>query len=172
MAGMLDATLEGSRLAVCLAATWPPPPYPPCPSFPTPTLCCPVQPKVRLEIESLAEGVDLSEPLTRARFEELNADLFRKTIGPVKKVLGGALRTGDASLEACRAGVAPGDHRSAPSCAAELHVHGATSVHRRRSSQAATASVGRAGRRLRFLIKSLPFFGHLAGAGGRGPEEE
>ena len=39
-----------------------------------------------MEIESLAEGVDLSEPLTRARFEELNNDLFRKTLGPVKKV--------------------------------------------------------------------------------------
>ena len=42
--------------------------------------------QVRVEIESLADGVDLSEPLTRARFEELNADLFRKTLGPVKKV--------------------------------------------------------------------------------------
>jgi hypothetical protein len=42
--------------------------------------------QVRVEIESLAEGVDLSEPLTRARFEELNADLFKKTLGPVRKV--------------------------------------------------------------------------------------
>ena len=40
-----------------------------------------------MEIESLAEGVDLSEPLTRARFEELNADLFKKTLGPVKKAM-------------------------------------------------------------------------------------
>lgn len=39
-----------------------------------------------MEIESLHEGVDLSEPLTRARFEELNADLFKKTLGPVRKV--------------------------------------------------------------------------------------
>eukprot|EP00884_Botryococcus_braunii_P020063 jgi/Botrbrau1/6740/Bobra.0324s0026.1 len=45
------------------------------------------QHQVRVEIESLAEGVDLSEPLTRARFEELNNDLFRKTLGPVKKSL-------------------------------------------------------------------------------------
>lgn len=44
------------------------------------------QHQVRIEVESLAEGVDLSEPLTRARFEELNMDLFRKTLGPVKKV--------------------------------------------------------------------------------------
>jgi len=39
-----------------------------------------------VEIESLADGIDLSEPLTRARFEELNIDLFKKTMGPVKKV--------------------------------------------------------------------------------------
>ena len=44
------------------------------------------QHQVRVEIESLAEGVDLSEPLTRARFEELNNDLFKKTLGPVKRV--------------------------------------------------------------------------------------
>jgi hypothetical protein len=44
------------------------------------------QHQVRVEIESLVEGVDLSEPLTRARFEELNNDLFRKTLGPVRKV--------------------------------------------------------------------------------------
>ena len=43
-------------------------------------------PQVRVEIESLADGVDLSEPLTRARFEELNNDLFKKTLGPVKRV--------------------------------------------------------------------------------------
>lgn len=40
-----------------------------------------------MEIESLSEGVDLSEPLTRARFEELNNDLFKKTLGPVKKAM-------------------------------------------------------------------------------------
>eukprot|EP00195_Chlamydomonas_chlamydogama_P005654 CAMPEP_0202899796 /NCGR_PEP_ID=MMETSP1392-20130828/8464_1 /ASSEMBLY_ACC=CAM_ASM_000868 /TAXON_ID=225041 /ORGANISM="Chlamydomonas chlamydogama, Strain SAG 11-48b" /LENGTH=659 /DNA_ID=CAMNT_0049586059 /DNA_START=77 /DNA_END=2056 /DNA_ORIENTATION=+ len=45
------------------------------------------QHQVRVEIEALAEGVDLSEPLTRARFEELNIDLFRKTLGPVKKAI-------------------------------------------------------------------------------------
>lgn len=44
------------------------------------------QHQVRIEIESLYEGIDLSEPLTRARFEELNSDLFKKTLGPVKKV--------------------------------------------------------------------------------------
>merc|ERR1712159_271550 len=41
----------------------------------------------RVEIESLFDGVDFSETLTRARFEELNMDLFKKTLGPVKKVM-------------------------------------------------------------------------------------
>lgn len=45
------------------------------------------QNQVRIEIESLFEGQDFSETLTRARFEELNSDLFRKTLKPVEKVL-------------------------------------------------------------------------------------
>ncbi|KAJ8300820.1 hypothetical protein KUTeg_022339 [Tegillarca granosa] len=43
--------------------------------------------QARIEIESLFDGEDFSEVLTRARFEELNMDLFRSTIKPVKKVL-------------------------------------------------------------------------------------
>ncbi|KAL3516049.1 hypothetical protein ACH5RR_022951 [Cinchona calisaya] len=45
------------------------------------------QHQVRVEIESLFDGIDFSEPLTRARFEELNIDLFKKTIAPVKQAL-------------------------------------------------------------------------------------
>jgi len=45
------------------------------------------QHQARLEIEDLSHGYDLSESLTRARFEELNADLFKKTLGPVGRVL-------------------------------------------------------------------------------------
>ncbi|CAN1298142.1 Heat shock 70 kDa protein BIP1 [Linum perenne] len=45
------------------------------------------QHQVRVEIESLFDGVDFSEPLSRAKFEELNMDLFRKTLRPVKKAL-------------------------------------------------------------------------------------
>uniref|UniRef100_A0A1I8JNF1 Heat shock protein 70 n=1 Tax=Macrostomum lignano TaxID=282301 RepID=A0A1I8JNF1_9PLAT len=41
----------------------------------------------RVEIESLYDGEDFSETLTRARFEELNMDLFRSTMKPVQKVL-------------------------------------------------------------------------------------
>jgi len=45
------------------------------------------QQQARLEIEDLADGFDLSETLTRARFEELNNDLFKKTMGPVARVM-------------------------------------------------------------------------------------
>lgn len=45
------------------------------------------QHQARLEIEGLMDGQDFSETLTRARFEELNLDLFKKTLGPVQKVL-------------------------------------------------------------------------------------
>jgi len=40
-----------------------------------------------IEIDSLYEGVDFYTSITRARFEELNADLFRGTVAPVEKVL-------------------------------------------------------------------------------------
>merc|ERR1719277_2151436 len=43
--------------------------------------------QVKIEIESFAQGLDFSETLTRARFEELNNDLFRKTLKPVAAVL-------------------------------------------------------------------------------------
>ncbi|XP_052766801.1 heat shock cognate 71 kDa protein-like [Mya arenaria] len=40
-----------------------------------------------LEIDSLFEGVDFYTKITRARFEELCADLFRATMEPVEKAL-------------------------------------------------------------------------------------
>jgi chaperone protein DnaK len=46
-----------------------------------------------LEIESFFEGADYTETLSRARFEELNADLFKECLTPVKK----ALKDGDMS---------------------------------------------------------------------------
>uniref|UniRef100_A0A0E0PLI8 Uncharacterized protein n=1 Tax=Oryza rufipogon TaxID=4529 RepID=A0A0E0PLI8_ORYRU len=49
-----------------------------------------IQHQVRVEVESLFDGVDLSEPLSRARFEELNNDLFRKTMAPVRKAMADA----------------------------------------------------------------------------------
>ena len=40
-----------------------------------------------IDIESLIDGQDFSETLTRAKFEELNMDLFKNTLKPVMKVL-------------------------------------------------------------------------------------
>ncbi|EDV35317.1 uncharacterized protein Dana_GF11377 [Drosophila ananassae] len=40
-----------------------------------------------IEIDSLYEGTDFYTSITRARFEELNADLFRSTMDPVEKAL-------------------------------------------------------------------------------------
>ncbi|PIL25879.1 transporter [Ganoderma sinense ZZ0214-1] len=45
------------------------------------------QQSTRIEIESFENGNDFSETLTRAKFEELNMDLFRKTMKPVEQVL-------------------------------------------------------------------------------------
>ncbi|EOD15636.1 hypothetical protein EMIHUDRAFT_421892 [Emiliania huxleyi CCMP1516] len=41
----------------------------------------------RVEVESLAAGRDFSETVTRAKFEELCADLFKATLAPVQRVL-------------------------------------------------------------------------------------
>jgi len=40
-----------------------------------------------IEIDSLFEGIDFSLTLSRARFEEMNMDYFRNSMGPVEKVL-------------------------------------------------------------------------------------
>ncbi|KAI8832852.1 hypothetical protein BJ741DRAFT_535892 [Chytriomyces cf. hyalinus JEL632] len=45
------------------------------------------QMSVKVEIESFYDGVDFAETLTRAKFEELNIDLFKKTLKPIEKVL-------------------------------------------------------------------------------------
>ncbi|KAF5398154.1 Heat shock protein cognate 4 [Paragonimus heterotremus] len=43
--------------------------------------------QANIEIDSLYEGIDFYTSITRARFEELNADLFRSTLDPVEKAL-------------------------------------------------------------------------------------
>ena len=45
------------------------------------------QMSTRIEIEAFHKGKDFSETLTRAKFEELNMDLFKKTLKPVEQVL-------------------------------------------------------------------------------------
>lgn len=48
------------------------------------------QHETKIEIEDLVEGYDFAESLTRAKFEELNADLFKKTLEPLKLAMEGA----------------------------------------------------------------------------------
>jgi heat shock protein 5 len=48
------------------------------------------QHQVRIEVEGMHNGIDFSETLTRARFEELCLDLFKKTLAPVSRVLADA----------------------------------------------------------------------------------
>jgi heat shock protein 5 len=43
--------------------------------------------QTKVEVEALVDGEDFSETLTRARFEELNNHLLKKTLGPVGQVL-------------------------------------------------------------------------------------
>jgi heat shock protein 5 len=45
------------------------------------------QMSTRIEIEAFHEGKDFSETLTRAKFEELNMDLFKRTLKPVEQVI-------------------------------------------------------------------------------------
>ena len=40
-----------------------------------------------IELESLYEGIDFYSSMSRARFEEINGDLFRRTLEPVEKVM-------------------------------------------------------------------------------------
>lgn len=46
-----------------------------------------VQGSTKIEIESFENGNDFSDTLTRAKFEELNLELFKKTMKPVQQVL-------------------------------------------------------------------------------------
>ena len=57
-----------------------------------------------VEVEGFSDHGDLSETLTRAKFEELNADLFRKTMKPVRQVLEDAgVKKGDVDEVICEA---------------------------------------------------------------------
>merc|ERR1712159_544870 len=43
--------------------------------------------QAHIEIDALMDGVDFNSTITRARFEDMNMDFFRKTMEPVEKVL-------------------------------------------------------------------------------------
>ena len=40
-----------------------------------------------MEIDELEKGFDYKDTLSRAKFEELSMDLFKKTMDPVEKVM-------------------------------------------------------------------------------------
>lgn len=43
--------------------------------------------QANIEIDSLAEGIDLYTTITRAKFEELNNDIFRRVLEPLDKAI-------------------------------------------------------------------------------------
>jgi len=43
--------------------------------------------QVKITIDGIMDGIDFSETITRAKFEELCASLFKKTMKPVEQVL-------------------------------------------------------------------------------------
>jgi L1 cell adhesion molecule like protein len=43
--------------------------------------------RTTLQVDSLLDGIDFIEQISRAKFEQLNSDLFRNCLKPVKKVL-------------------------------------------------------------------------------------
>jgi len=45
------------------------------------------QTSATIDCEALAQGEDFSTTISRAKFEELNVDLFKKTLTPVTQVL-------------------------------------------------------------------------------------
>ena len=57
-----------------------------------------------LKVDSLFQGIDLYTSITRARFEELNSDLFTKTMKPVEKALQNANRSNSEIDEAVLVG--------------------------------------------------------------------
>ena len=66
-----------------------------------------------IEIDSLFEGIDFYSSITRARFEELNMDLFRKCMEPVEKCLRDA-KMDKSSVHEVRAPVGPATGCPAP----------------------------------------------------------
>merc|ERR1719321_2332930 len=43
--------------------------------------------QAHIEIDSLYDGIDFNATITRARFEDMNMDYFKKCVAPIEKVL-------------------------------------------------------------------------------------
>ena len=76
-----------------------------------------------IEIDSLFEGIDFYSSITRARFEELNMDLFRRCMEPVEKVLRDAKMDKSSVCPCSGMGCSPGS--AAAGCAAGQQILGA-----------------------------------------------
>ncbi|CAE7682292.1 hsps-1, partial [Symbiodinium microadriaticum] len=48
------------------------------------------QSTAKIDVEAIHQGIDFTLTISRAKFEELNADLFKKTLAPVQQVLADA----------------------------------------------------------------------------------
>lgn len=53
------------------------------------------QQMTKVEVEAIVDDIDFSETLTRAKFEEINMEYFKKTMKPVELVLKDAKKTVD-----------------------------------------------------------------------------
>eukprot|EP01079_Euglenida_sp_SAG-EU17-18_P006886 gene6886-1231_t len=61
-------------------------------------------PSARVEVDGLVEGFDMSEKITRAKFEELNMEAFKGTLNPIKQVLEDSGLTADEVTEVVMVG--------------------------------------------------------------------
>ena len=77
------AALLHEGVAGVLCYTW----LVPVVAFVDSSPACALPAQASIEIDSLYEGIDFYSSITRARFEELCMDLFRKCMDPVEKVL-------------------------------------------------------------------------------------
>ena len=106
------------------------------------------QHQVRVEIEGLFDGKDFSETLTRARFEELCIDLFKKTLTPVQKVIDDSTSRRPRSTRWCWSAA----RRASPRCrrcsrtssTARSRTRGSTRTRRWRTARRCRAASSRA----------------------------
>jgi endoplasmic reticulum chaperone BiP len=59
------------------------------------------QTSARIDLDALEDGRDFSHTLTRAKFEELNMELFKRTMKPIERVLKDAKIDKDKVDEVC-----------------------------------------------------------------------
>ena len=109
------------------------------------------QMNAKIEIEGFDAGNDFSETLTRAKFEELNMDLFRKTMRTVEKVLKDAKINKEGVNDVCTPfHRLPSSHR--PNCRSSLLEALLASLRFKRWSE---ITLERSHRRVSILMRQL-----------------